>query len=164
MVEILRLTPYLSALDFRIMDFRVYFKLKKKSSSKPIGYFVHFEIDFWISRLCEKSSSTLRTFFGHTFFFLLSLDNFYNNINTLGYLSHNDLIVIEIFQTLTKFSQHQFWQFFFLFSFEWLACTALTKRQCLRHLFYKNQVRHQDLRLQIRLCASFFFFWWWQEK
>ena len=30
-----RLTPYLSALDFRILDFGVYFKLGKKSSSKP---------------------------------------------------------------------------------------------------------------------------------
>ena len=28
-------TPYLSALDFRILDFGVYFKLGKKSSSKP---------------------------------------------------------------------------------------------------------------------------------
>ena len=30
-----KLTPYLSALDFRILDFGVYFKLGKKSSSKP---------------------------------------------------------------------------------------------------------------------------------
>ena len=33
------LTPYLSALDFRILDFGVYFKLGKKSSSKPTWFF-----------------------------------------------------------------------------------------------------------------------------
>ena len=40
-------TPYLSALDFRIMDFGVYFKLGENSSSKPTRYFVEFLIEFY---------------------------------------------------------------------------------------------------------------------
>ena len=31
----IKVSPYLSALDFRILDFGIYFKLGKKSSSKP---------------------------------------------------------------------------------------------------------------------------------
>ena len=36
--------PYLSALDFRILDFGVHFKLGKKSSSKPTRFYFKFEI------------------------------------------------------------------------------------------------------------------------
>ena len=49
--KLYELTPCLSALDFRIMDFGVYFKLEKKSSSKPTGYFVNFEIDFFFLQI-----------------------------------------------------------------------------------------------------------------
>ena len=57
------LTPYLSALDFRILDFGVYFKLGKKSSSKPTWFFFEFELDFYCLCSLQKSISKSNWFF-----------------------------------------------------------------------------------------------------
>ena len=56
-------TPYLSALDFRILDFGVYFKLGKKSSSKPTWFFFEFELDFYCLCSLPKSISKSNWFF-----------------------------------------------------------------------------------------------------
>ena len=57
-------TPYLSALDFRILDFGVYFKLGKKSSSKPTWFFFfEFELDFYCLCSLQKSISKSNWFF-----------------------------------------------------------------------------------------------------
>ena len=58
-----RPTPYLSALDFRILDFGVYFKLGKKSSSKPTWFFFEFELDFYCLCSLQKSISKSNWFF-----------------------------------------------------------------------------------------------------
>ena len=58
-----RHTPYLSALDFRILDFGVYFKLGKKSSSKPTWFFFEFELDFYCLCSLQKSISKSNWFF-----------------------------------------------------------------------------------------------------
>ena len=58
-----RQTPYLSALDFRILDFGVYFKLGKKSSSKPTWFFFEFELDFYCLCSLQKSISKSNWFF-----------------------------------------------------------------------------------------------------
>ena len=55
--------PYLSALDFRILDFRVYFKLGKKSSSKPTCVFFEFELDFYCLCSLQKSITKSNWFF-----------------------------------------------------------------------------------------------------
>ena len=57
------LTPYLSAFDFRILDFGVYFKLGKKSSSKPTWFFFEFELDFYCLCSLQKSISKSNWFF-----------------------------------------------------------------------------------------------------
>ena len=56
-------SPYLSALDFRILDFGVYFKLGKKSSSKPTWFFFEFELDFYCLCSLQKSISKSNWFF-----------------------------------------------------------------------------------------------------
>ena len=56
-------TPYLSALNFRILDFGVYFKLGKKSSSKPTWFFFEFELDFYCLCSLQKSISKSNWFF-----------------------------------------------------------------------------------------------------
>ena len=58
-----RPTPYLFALDFRILDFGVYFKLGKKSSSKPTWFFFEFELDFYCLCSLQKSISKSNWFF-----------------------------------------------------------------------------------------------------
>ena len=58
-----RHSPYLSALDFRILDFGVYFKLGKKSSSKPTWFFFEFELDFYCLCSLQKSISKSNWFF-----------------------------------------------------------------------------------------------------
>ena len=55
--------PCLSALDFRILDFGVYFKLGKKSSSKPTWFFFEFELDFYCLCSLQKSISKSNWFF-----------------------------------------------------------------------------------------------------
>ena len=57
------LSPYLSALDFRILDFGVYFKLGKKSSSKPTWFFFEFQLDFYCLCSLQKSISKSNWFF-----------------------------------------------------------------------------------------------------
>ena len=57
------LAPYLSALDFRILDFGVYIKLGKKSSSKPTWFFFEFELDFYCLCSLQKSISKSNWFF-----------------------------------------------------------------------------------------------------
>ena len=56
-------TPYLSALDFLILDFGVYFKLGKKLSSKPTWFFFKFELDFYCLCSLQKSISKSNWFF-----------------------------------------------------------------------------------------------------
>ena len=55
--DLSRQTPYLSALDFRILDFRVYFKLGKKSSSKPTWFFLSLNL---ISTACVACKNQFR--------------------------------------------------------------------------------------------------------
>ena len=77
------LSPCLSALDFRIMDFGVYFKLGKKSSSQPTWFFFNFEIRIFFPSYWARVGFfhefpcliTLFVYFGLTFVNTLTQKN-----------------------------------------------------------------------------------------